>query len=219
MFSRGSALKLIDTTIYNPEAPVWVRRGPYLARRVKALKASHVWTTGGTKAQAKMPTGDVLGGLPPKQLRGLRGGPAQRQRTKVGRIRSCFQGRTGLDDCCEQHDGTGGSRGERKPPITPGDVKTFANPTCAASARLVNLYSSSYVCEFALFCLFVYCSSFYCWATHASRCFSLCLFTSLFFMMLLLSPFPSSFIFISPFGASVVLVLVCMYVCMYGHHI
>ena len=37
-----------------------------------------------------------------KNLRGLRGGPAQRQRTEVGRIRSCCQGWTGLDDCCEE---------------------------------------------------------------------------------------------------------------------
>ena len=28
--------------------------------------------------------------------------PAQRQRTEVGRIRSCCQGWTGLDDCCEE---------------------------------------------------------------------------------------------------------------------
>ena len=31
-------------------------------------------------------TGDVLGGLPPENFRGLRGGPAQRQRTEVGRF-------------------------------------------------------------------------------------------------------------------------------------
>ena len=29
--------------------------------------------------------------------------------------------------------------------ITPGDARTLANPTCGASARLVNLYSS-YLC-------------------------------------------------------------------------
>ena len=29
--------------------------------------------------------------------------PAQGQRTEVGRIRSCCQGWTGLDDCCEEH--------------------------------------------------------------------------------------------------------------------
>ena len=28
-----------------------------------------------------------------------------------------------------------GSRGERKHSITPGDMRTFANPTCGASAR------------------------------------------------------------------------------------
>ena len=37
--------------------------------------------------------------------------------------------------------------------ITPGVARTFANPTCGASARLVNLYSS-YVCYSVLFCLF-----------------------------------------------------------------
>ena len=30
------------------------------------------------------------------------GGPAQKQRTEVGRIRSCCQGWTGLVDCCEE---------------------------------------------------------------------------------------------------------------------
>ena len=91
--------------------------------------------------------------------------------------------------------GTGESRGERKPSIPPGGVRTFANPTCGTSARLVDLYSS-YVCEFALFCIYVIvsirilsaiyhrwvqygtCSCFYCWATSASRCFALCIFTS-----------------------------------------
>ena len=47
-------------------------------------------------------TGDVLDGLPPEKSRGLRGGPAQRQKTVVGRIRSCCQGWMGLDDCCEE---------------------------------------------------------------------------------------------------------------------
>ena len=43
-----------------------------------------------------------------------------------------------------------GSRGERTHSIAPGDARTFANPMCGASARLVNLYSS-YVCDFVLF--------------------------------------------------------------------
>ena len=55
-------------------------------------------------------TGDVVGGLPSEKSRGLRGGPAQRQRTEVGRIRSCCQGWTGLDDYCEE-------RGQ----VAPGD--------------------------------------------------------------------------------------------------
>ena len=58
-------------------------------------------------------TGDVLGGLPPENFRGLRGGPAQRQRTEVGRIRGCCQGWTGLDECCEErrHVAPGGREG------------------------------------------------------------------------------------------------------------
>ena len=87
----------------NSEAPIWVRRGPCTTRRLKAFKASHVWAAGGARAQARGSTGDVVGGLPPEKYRGLRGGPAQRQRTEVGRIRSCCQGWTGLDDCCEEH--------------------------------------------------------------------------------------------------------------------
>ena len=90
----------IETT---SEAPTWVRRGPCTARRLKAFKASHVWAAGGARTQARSSTGDVVGGLPPEKSQGLRGGPAQRQRTEVGRIRSCCQGWTGLDDCCEEH--------------------------------------------------------------------------------------------------------------------
>ena len=94
-----------------------------------------------------------------KKSRGLRGGPTQRQRTEVGRIRSCCQGWTGLDDCCEEHgaSGTGGSRGERKHSTAPGDARTFVNPTCNASARLVKLYSN-YVCDF---CFVLFCSVFF----------------------------------------------------------
>ena len=47
---------------------------------------------------------------------------------------------------------------------------------------------------------------FYFSAANPSRCFSLCLFTSFLYLVLLLSPFPSSFIFISLCGALVVLV-------------
>ena len=46
--------------------------------------------------------------------------------------------------------GTEGSRSERKPLITPDDARTSANPTCSASARLVDLHSS-YVCDFVWF--------------------------------------------------------------------
>ena len=37
-----------------------------------------------------------------KKIRGLHGDPAQRLRTEMGRIRSCCQGWTGSDDCCEE---------------------------------------------------------------------------------------------------------------------
>ena len=91
----------IETTIIRKRQP-WVRRGPCPATRLKALKASHIWSAGGARVQARRSTGDILGGLPPEKSRGLRGGPAQRQRTEVGRIRSCCQGWTGLDDSCEE---------------------------------------------------------------------------------------------------------------------
>ena len=91
--------------------------------------------------------------------------------------------------------GPGGSIEERKHSITPGDARTFANPMCGASARLVTLYSSK-VCDFVLFCLVAVVficflpaiyrrgvrygasSCFYFWAANPSRCLSLCLFTS-----------------------------------------
>ena len=54
--------------------------------------------------------------------------------------------------CC---DGvlTGGSRGERKHSTAPGDARTFVNPTCNSSARLVKSYSK-YVCDFCFLFLF-----------------------------------------------------------------
>ena len=48
--------------------------------------------------------------------------------------------------------GTGGSRGKRKHSTAPGDARSFVNPTCSASSRLVKLYSN-YLCDFVLFCL------------------------------------------------------------------
>ena len=45
--------------------------------------------------------------------------------------------------------GTGGLRGERKHSTAPGDARTFVNPTCSISARLVKLYSIC-VCDFVL---------------------------------------------------------------------
>ena len=90
----------IETTIRKRQlrfARALVRQGDS-----RPFKASHVWAAGDARAQARRSTGDVVGGLPPEKSRGLRGGPPQRQRTEVGRTRSCCQGWTGLDDCCEE---------------------------------------------------------------------------------------------------------------------
>ena len=48
-----------------------------------------------------------------------------------------------------------GSRGERMHSITPDKAQTFANPTCGASARLGDLYSS-YTCDIVLFALLLW---------------------------------------------------------------
>ena len=56
--------------------------------------------------------------------------------------------------------------------------------------------------------LFYFHFYFYFSAANPSRCFSLCLLTSFFYLISLLSPFPSPFIFISLCDALVVLVLV-----------
>ena len=97
--------------------------------------------------------------------------------------------------------GTGGSRGERKHSIAPGDARTFANPTCSASARLVNftVITCAILFVFALLLLFlcvffprytvgepgmglapvfIFICHFYFSAAKPSRCSSLCLFTS-----------------------------------------
>ena len=95
-----------EMTNYVGCAVAWVIAGfgeaknisdPCPARRLKAFKASHVWAAGGARAQARRSTGDVVGGLPPEKSRGLRGGPAQRQRTEVGRIHSELLSRMGRD--------------------------------------------------------------------------------------------------------------------------
>ena len=44
---------------------------------------------------------------------------------------------------------------ERKHSTAPGDTRTFVNPTCNSSARLVKLYSK-YVCDFC-FCFVLFC--------------------------------------------------------------
>ena len=110
-------MRIIGTTVYQTvctrgfvlEPAVQIRLiavlivYPCTTRRLKAVKASHVWAAGGARTQARRSTGDVVGGLPTEKSRGLRRDPAQGQRTEVGRIRSCCQGWTGLDDCCEEH--------------------------------------------------------------------------------------------------------------------
>ena len=79
----------------NSGAPTWVRRGRCPTRRLKDLKASHVWAAGGARTQARRLTSDILGGLPPEKSRDV-------WRTEVGRIRRCCQGWTGLDDCSKE---------------------------------------------------------------------------------------------------------------------
>ena len=48
-----------------------------------------------------------------------------------------------------------------------GDARTFVNPTCNSSARLVKLYSK-YVCDFC------FCFVLFCLVAVVSRCFSPC---------------------------------------------
>ena len=62
------------------------RQGPYKVGRLKALDESDVGAAGGARAHAMGLTGDVLGGLPTKRSQGLRGSPAHRHRSEVGRI-------------------------------------------------------------------------------------------------------------------------------------
>ena len=92
----------IETTIWKRQlefAGALVRQGDSrLSKRVLFGRLA----ADGARAQARRSTGDVVGGLPPEKSRGLRGGPTQRQRTEVGRIRSCCQGWTGLNDCCKE---------------------------------------------------------------------------------------------------------------------
>ena len=93
-------------------------------------------------------TGDFLSGLPPGKSRGLRGGPTQRQRTEEWVAFGVVVVKDGRDWMTAAKNVGMWHRGverERKHSITPGDARTFANPTCGASARLVNLYSS-YLC-------------------------------------------------------------------------
>ena len=80
-----------------------VRQGPYKVGRLKALEESGVGAAGGARAHATGLTGDVLGVLPKKRSQGLRGSPAHRHRSEVGRIRGCCQGWTVLDGCCKEH--------------------------------------------------------------------------------------------------------------------
>ena len=71
--------------------------GPLYDKATQRFQSeSCLWAAGGARTQARRSTGDVVGGLPPEKSRGLRRGPAQGQRTEVGRIRSCCQGWTRL---------------------------------------------------------------------------------------------------------------------------
>ena len=105
-------------------------------------------------------------------------------------------------------------------------ARTFTNPTYhGASARLVDLYvvACAILLCFACLLLFLFVFLmrytigesgmggpllfyFYFWVANPSRCFSLCLYTTLFDLILLLSPFPPSIVFISLCGAFAVLV-------------
>ena len=80
---------------------------------------------------------------------------------------------------------------ERKHSITPGDARSFANPTCGASARLVNLYSS-YVCVqfYFMFCLVAVVSNSWrrCPLLATLTPASFCLISSLFVCFVLFSP-------------------------------
>ena len=77
--------------------------GPLYGKATQSFQSESCLGGWRCRTQARRSTGDVVGGLPPEKSRGLQAGPAQRQRTEVGRIRSCCQGWTGLDDCCEEH--------------------------------------------------------------------------------------------------------------------
>ena len=87
----------------NSEAPTWARR---------VGKA-----TQGSQNESYLAIGAVLGGLSPEKPRSLWDDPAQRQRTEVGCIRSCCQGWTRLDDCCDDrgHVARGGREGSGSP--------------------------------------------------------------------------------------------------------
>ena len=77
-----------------PGALVW-QGNSRLSKRITPCLG--VWGCKGPRS-----TGDVLGVLPAEKYLRLRGDPAQRQRTEMGCIRSCYHGWTGLDDCCEK---------------------------------------------------------------------------------------------------------------------
>ena len=142
----------------NSEAPTWVRRGPCTTRRLKAVKASHVWAAGGARTQARRSTGDVVGGLPTEKSRGLRRDPAQGQRTEWVAfgvvVKDGRDWMTAAKNMDKWHRGV--ERGA-KHSTAPGDARTFVNPTCNSSARLVKSYSK-YVCDFCFLFLFCFAS-------------------------------------------------------------
>ena len=108
-----------------------------------------------------MATGDVLGRLLPNKPRDLRGDPAQSQRMEMGRIRSCCQGWTGLDDCCEE-------RGR----LWICTVVACTILFCFAFCCCFYLFSSCIIDESGMGPTPVL---FYFWGVNPPRCLSLCL--------------------------------------------
>ena len=133
---------------YNTEASTWVI-GPLTcqgdSKLIKGIMFRRLVVQGPKRGDRPATS---WGNCPEKNLRG---DPAQKRRTEMGH-RSCCQGWAGLDDCCEKrgHMAPRDRGASGSPLITPGEARTSANPTCSASARLVDLHSS-YVCDFVWF--------------------------------------------------------------------
>ena len=122
---------------------------------IKALIANNVWAAGGAKTQARQVGQRRLGGTASTKT----SRPSGRSRAKAkdgnGLHSKVLSRMDGIGSLLRRTwaCGTGGSRRERKPSITPGDARTSTDLTCGASARQVDL-CISYVCNFVLFCFF-----------------------------------------------------------------